>query len=590
MQRRLFVALVVAVLIAVIITGSLIMSLLRINYLNDLEDKLLTNSKLIRYNIDENYNITDFDRLAKNYSKEINTRISFIDKQGWLIGDSEVNIEIAENHFNREEVKIALQGRIATAKRYSKSLDKNMFYVAIPYNNQIAVIRLSVPLTYATEYYRDIFKYILISIGFGTIVAIFLGYRYIYSITNPIKQLTSATKSIAKGNYGEKVYYTSHDEIGMLANSFNIMSKKLYDNIEELKENSTKTKAILKSMINGIIAINNNNNIIFINPTAEKMFGLVEEDVRNKSILDILSDEELKNEIKELLESNITSKIEIEVYNPYKVLSVYTNIIVLDNDPTRKIGVVISFQDITDMRKLEIMRKDFVANVSHELKTPLTSIQGFIETLKNGEIKDEKVRNRFLDIIDIESKRLTALIKDLLILSDIENKHQMVSMQNINIRKCIVDLIEMFEKIASKKNIKIKEKISGGLPSIYGNISWFKQIIINLIDNSIKYTPSGGKIEIIGYEIDDKIHIRVKDTGIGISKEHISRLFERFYRVDKARSRKIGGTGLGLAIVKHIVIAFKGEIKVKSEVNKGTEFEVIIPVNSDNLYKSGIEE
>ncbi|WDV44163.1 ATP-binding protein [Clostridiaceae bacterium M8S5] len=588
MQRRLFVALVVVVLIAVAITGSLIMSLLRINYIKDLEDKLLTNSKLIRHFIIEEEEKISFNDMAINYAKDINARITFINDRGYVIGDSHIDIKKLENHANRQEIKEALNGKIGIAKRYSQSLNKEMYYVALPYNNtdrEISVIRLSVPTADVSKYYTDSIIYIFISLGFGTAVAIFLGYRYVYSITKPIKELTLATESIANGKYGQEVHYKSNDEIGVLANSFNIMSKKLYENIEELEENSMKTKAILTSMINGIIAINNIGNVIFINQAAENMFKVTEREVRNKHILETLKNEGLNNKIKELLKSNTASKLEIELVNPYRVLLVYTNYIVLDNNPTRKIGVVISFQDITEIRKLETMRKDFVANVSHELKTPLTSIQGFIETLKDSNIKDERVKRRFLGIIDIEAKRLTALVQDLLILSDIENKHQMISKQDIDVRECILDLIDIFEKRADKKAILITEKISGRLPSIYGNLSWFKEMFINLIDNSVKYTPNGGKIEIIGYEIDGNVHIKIKDSGIGISKEHIPRLFERFYRVDKARSRKIGGTGLGLAIVKHIVIAFKGEIKVKSKLNKGTEFEVIIPTYENNVNK-----
>lgn len=586
MQKRLFIGLVIVVLVAVCITGSLTTSLLSINCIKDIEDKLITSSKLIVSYIDEFEEIPKYHDLATKFAKETESRITFINENGLVLGDSEIDAKGANNHLNRPEVKDALEGKIATAKRYSISTMTERFYVAVPFqeDDKLVVLRISVPITYTNRYKNDSLLYIMISVTFGTLVAILLGYRYVCSITKPIKELTSATQSIAMGKFGEKVTYSSNDEIGDLAKSFDLMRKKLYDNIQELEENNTKTKAILTSMVNGIIAVNNNLNITFINTTAEEMFLLEEKEVKDKPILDQIENEELRNKLEEMLMTKGMSKSEIELNNPYRVLNIHCNNIVLNKDATRKIGILVSFQDVTEIRKLETMRKDFVANVSHELKTPLTSIQGFIETLKNNDVKDEKLKSRFLNIIDIEAKRLTNLVKDLLVLSDIENKHRMYQEDDIEVRECILEIIGMFEKIAQEKNIEIVEKISGKLHPLKGNASWFKQMIINLVDNSIKYTPSGGKIQIIGYSVDKKLHIKVKDSGIGIPPEHVSRLFERFYRVDKARSRKIGGTGLGLAIVKHIIIAFKGEIKVRSKVDKGTEFEVIIPENNE-FYK-----
>ena len=220
------------------------------------------------------------------------------------------------------------------------------------------------------------------------------------------------------------------------------------------------------------------------------------------------------------------------------------------------------------------MRTEFVANVSHELKTPLTSISGFIETLKNGAIDDEKVRGRFLDIIEIETERLFRLIEDLLSLSDIEHNRYHGKKDKIIISEAVKEANTMIESFIKQKRICYETELEEKLPPIYGNRDWFKQMLLNLIDNAVKYTPEGGTIKTSVYRRADNIFIAVKDTGIGIPKEDISRLFERFYRVDKARSRKVGGTGLGLAIVKHIVLSFNGQIHVNSEVGKGSEFIV----------------
>ncbi|WP_427338513.1 two-component system histidine kinase PnpS [Caloranaerobacter sp. DY30410] len=585
MQKRIFVTFLTLILIGILTTGMLSISLMRVNYIRNIEDKLISNSKLIETFIKEQENIDkiNFNELADIFSKKIQARITFIDKDGWVVGDSDADINKLDNHSDRPEVIKARQGKIGISKRYSKSLEYEMIYVAIPVDiksHRLDVIRLSVPLKDISEYYSLMYRYIFLSIIAGLLVAMFVGYRYVRSVTKPIKELTIATRKISSGNFGELVKVRSEDEIGLLADNFNKMSLKLRDTINELLDKNTKLKAILSSMINGVIALDNNKRIILVNPMAEKMLGIKEADVRNKYVLEVLKDLNLEENIYELLNTNIQSKFEVEVKEPNsKIFNIYINPIKLTNDPNRTIGVLVIIQDITDIRRLERMRKDFVANVSHELKTPLTSIRGFIETLKSGAVEDKEIRDKFLDIIDIETSRLTNLIEDLLLLSQIENSNEMIKKDVIDVNKSIEEVIQVLEELAKKKGVRLIEKVNRKLPYLRGNRGWFKQMLINLIDNGIKYTPEGGTVTITAYSTKNKLVIKISDTGIGIAKQHLPRLFERFYRVDKARSRKVGGTGLGLAIVKHIVLAFRGEISVKSKVNKGTEFIVSLPLD-----------
>lgn len=584
MQKKIFLVFVTLILIAVLTTGFLSLGLIKATYLNDTKDKLITTSNLIHEFLMNRDNLKEInlDNLASAYSIKTNTRVTFIDKDGWVIGDSDLDIKSLENHKNRVEVRKAFEGNVGISERYSESLDEKMLYVAISFkkeDHKLSVIRLSVPLKDINRFNRVIFRYISISIITGSLIALILGYRYVKSITEPVKELTIVTKNISNGNYGEKVYFKTDDELGILADNFNIMSEKLQETIEEIEERSTKTKAILTSMINGIIALDNNNKVMFINPAAEEIFGVDEEDVKGKDILEVVKSNLLDEQVQNLIRDRVVSKKEIEIVEPiHRILNIYLNEIRLSHDPNRKIGIVIIVQDITEIRKLERMRKDFVANVSHELKTPLTSIIGFIETLKNGAIEQKDLRDKFINIIDIEASRLKALVEDLLVLTEIENKHDAVNIERIDVNKSIDEVIQIVNELSKRKNIEIIEKVNRKLPNIFGNMSWFKQMLINLLDNGIKYTPEGGKVTITGYYVDNKVIIKIKDTGIGIERKHLTRLFERFYRVDKARSRKVAGTGLGLAIVKHIVIAFKGKIDIKSETNKGTEFTIILPV------------
>ena len=584
MERKLFIVFVILVLIGVLTTGFLSLSLLKVNYLNNIEEKLISNAVLIKEFLNNKEgNALNLDSLATTYSKNINARVTFINNDGEVLGDSDINIESLENHRNRPEIKMALKGEIGVNKRYSNSLENDMFYVAIPLirDNNILVIRLAVLIEELNYYNKTLFKYIILSILTGLLVAFILGFRFVRTVTNPIIQLTRATKKISQGNYGEKVNYRTDDELGILAQNFNNMSTKLQDTICELQESNTKMKAILTSMINGVIALDNSKRVTFINSNAEDIFGIKEEKIKGKYVLEAFRNNPLDDLIENLIYKNVMVKEELEVFNPeHRILNIYSNPIRLTDNPNRTIGVLIIIEDITEIRKLERMRKDFVANVSHELKTPLTSIKGFIETLKDGAVEDKKVRDKFLDIVDIEAGRLTSLIQDLLLLSEIENRNTVIDKEAIEVNESIEEVTEFLGELAKAKGITIDSKINNNLPNIYGKKGWFKQMLINLIDNAIKYTPKGGKVTLTGYTNRNNLIIKVKDSGMGIEEKHLKRLFERFYRVDKARSRQVGGTGLGLAIVKHIVLSFKGDISVKSELNKGTEFVINLPIES----------
>lgn len=587
MDKRILFTFILVVLVAVLVTGFLSYNLLKVIEIELIKDRLINSSILIRefiINEDDVANL-NFNDIAKEYSEHIETRVTFINEEGWVIGDSNADIKKLQNHKDRPEVKKALEEKkTGYNKRFSDSLKLEMYYVAIPIEisgSNVAVIRLSVPLSVIDYWNNVLLKYLLISIVSGLIIAIILSLRFIQRVTDPIKQLIQVTKKIANGNYGEKVYVRTGDEIGILAKNFNTMSDKLVYTINKMEERNSRTKAILSSMVNAVIALDINKKIIFVNTAAEVMFNFEEVDVKGKHILEIHSNTTLDEIITKTIETNLSHKAEIQMSNVKRsIININTNTIKLEEKGNRKIGVVVIFQDVTEIRKLETMRKDFVANVSHEIKTPLTSIRGFIETLKNGAIEEKKLRDKFFNIIEIEASRLTSLIDDILILSDIENKQNIISKDLIDLNQTLEEILDIMNEIAKKKEIKLISNINNNLANIYGNKGRFKQMVINLIDNAIKYTPKNGSVTLNSFEYDNKVVIKIKDTGIGIEKKHLPRLFERFYRVDKARTRQVGGTGLGLAIVKHIVISFNGTIKVKSELNKGSEFTIKLPINT----------
>ncbi len=588
MQRKLFTAFSIILLLGILTSGILYLGLIRTVYMNELETKLISNIRLIESFIEDNENQLKEEELrsfASEYGDRIQARITFVDASGKVLADTLRYAEDIENHYNRPEIQSAYKGEIGKATRFSKTVNEEMFYVAYPVefdNQEITVIRLAVNLLEIKATNRRLYYYIGISIAVGLIASLALASRFISKMIRPIKEMTEITQKIASGHLSRRVNIIDDDEIGELAENFNHMANQLKVNIDKLSDNNTKFMAVLTSIINPIIAVDNKHRIILLNPAAEALFRVKGEEAIGKHIIEVIRNNVLDDQIQGIFENPIENQIEIAINDHgKKILKIYTNPIKLENDPTRIIGIVALMEDVTEIRKLEKMRSDFVANVSHELKTPLTSISGFVETLKSGAIEDEATAKRFLDIIDIETERLTRLIEDILSLSEIENSLARDFQQEILTSEAIREVTEIITPIAANKEIELVAEIEASLPSLRGNSDWFKQMLINLLDNAIKYTPNKGRVSISAYEKYNNIIIVIRDTGIGIPKKDIPRLFERFYRVDKARSRKVGGTGLGLAIVKHIVLSLKGRIKVSSEIGKGTEFTVILPKNNE---------
>lgn len=404
---------------------------------------------------------------------------------------------------------------------------------------------------------------------------VILIYRYLNILKRYLKDIIAASNKVSKGDFSVKIPNQYTGDLGRLSNNFNFMISKINNNIEELEDRNIKLKSILKSISNGIIAIDNEERILLINDIAKNLFNCQHDDVSGERIDNIVNNLDLLNAIKELIPLRINRQVEIEDANG-RFYKIKIDPIVLKDAGNVTIGCIVNIEDVTENVKLEKIRSDFVANVTHELKTPLTSINGFVETLKNNEDIDINTRNRFLDIIEMESNRLRRLIDDILILSFIENKKNELD-EEVNIITAFKEVFDLTFDLAKNKNISYNYKFSNEKIYMRANRDYIKQIFLNLVDNAIKYTPENGKVNVSIYDDNENIIISVKDNGMGIPSEDITRIFERFYRVDKARSRKIGGTGLGLAIVKHIVISLNGNIKVNSTINKGSEFIVTLP-------------
>lgn len=406
---------------------------------------------------------------------------------------------------------------------------------------------------------------------FVLLITLFLSYlifnRFYQDAIKPWEYLAYITFRIARGEVELRAKTSGNISAEKISNNINKIAAMLQDTMKENNYRQKRLEAILKSMDSGVIAIDNNRKIIMVNPYAEKIFG-IKKNIIGQNLLDIVRSYELENALQP--EKNSYSDIKIQ-WPKERDLRIKTTDII---DRNEIIGTVAVVQDITDIKEFENMRSQFVANVSHELKTPLTSIIGFSETLK--EVTDRSTVNKFLDIINEEAQRLKRLIDDILTLSKIENKIE-VNNDKININKAIDNVINIMRNIAVSKKINLISKCET-VPDIYGDLDEFKQMLINLIDNAIKYSDDGSNVIVGTLKLENSIQLWVEDTGYGIPEQNIDRLFERFYRVEKARSRKKGGTGLGLAIVKHIVVNLNGNITVESKVGKGSKFTIVIPL------------
>lgn len=520
-------------------------------------------------------NLESFESFADIYSQKYGVRITIIGKDGTVVADSETT-ELLENHSTREEVIRALKGEHVSLIRYSQTMDKRYAYSAVPIHKGDfdGVMRISLPVSEFTSLNKNLFGTIMMTVILCMLGATLLAALFTRNLSKPIDDITKAAEGISCGDYETKIYTNDTQQLGRLAEAFNRMSDNLNTSVRALKRRNIEFEAMLKSMASGVIAIDNNDIVMFTNDVFSQMVECSKDMIERQPFYTFMRNAVLFQTITEVRDTKETVMREGTIaLADEKMVRVTATPLLKDNN--KNLGILLILEDITQIRKLENMRRDFVSNVTHELKTPLTSIRGFVDTLKAGAIKEEQVAARFIDIIDIESERLSSLINDILLLSEIESKEEQV-VAPCNMDTVITDVIELLQSKIAHKNVVIVYNPKPDMDYYPANANRMKQLLINLLDNAVKYTEVG-TITIQCEKKKNKLILCVEDTGIGMEEEHLGRIFERFYRVDKGRARKTGGTGLGLSIVKHIVERYNGKIKVESKLNKGTKFTIELP-------------
>jgi two-component system phosphate regulon sensor histidine kinase PhoR len=522
----------------------------------------------------------NIDLLCKRAGKSADMRITVMQLSGKVIGDSEANPNLMENHSDRPEFVKAMSGETGVFTRYSYTLRESMMYLAVPLldgEKHIGVLRVSVSVSAIDRKLEGIHRHI--SLGGIAAALLATGASLLFSrrVSQPLEIIREGAQYFASGQLSYRLPVFTSKETALLARTMNDMAASLDERMQTIVGQRNELEAILSSMIEGVVALDLKETIISINNAAARMFCRKHSELINRSVQEAIRNPDFHRFIRLAFRDETCREEDLFFYiNGEAVLEARSS--TLKNARGERIGILIVLNDVTRLRRLESMRKDFAANVSHEIKTPLTAIKGFVETLKTSALNHPEESVRFLGIIEKHTNRLNAIIDDLMKLSLIEQKtdKKEILLENRQMLPILQSARQVCQSMADEKAIQIILSCEETL-SINLNAALIEQAFVNLLDNAVKYSGTGGSIEIEVQQSDVELSVSFRDHGIGIAAEHLPRLFERFYRADPSRSRKLGGTGLGLAIVKHIVSAHAGKITVESSPGKGSEFVVHIP-------------
>ena len=543
--------------------------LIRTYYVNTLTENLkniaiTTSPQVISFL--ENRRFQELDSFLKNLTGKINARITVIDKEGTVLADTEKDPATMESHKIRPEVIDALSSGVGKSMRFSVTLEEEMLYVALPIEQDskvLGVVRMSIPLKQINSLLRDLQLRIIIGIALITLLSIGIAFLLSRGLSKPVSALVQAAKSFAKGEFRTRVYLQAGGELKELETSFNEMASTMEGLFGKLSRRNEELDTIVSSIQEILLVLDKDGRIKLTNESFKKALG--NEDVQDKFYWEVMRCPDFSELIKKVMEERKHLTQEIEFMDKNYLCSV--------TFLTSKEEMVAVLYDITELKNLEQMKKDFVANMSHELRTPLTAIKGFVETLE----EEEEIKNvHYLEIIKRHTDRLMNIVNDLLVLSELEQTDSALVIENVNLANLAENILKVFEQGAEEKGIHLKLVAGKDLKTIQADPFKLEQMFINLLDNAIKYTEKG-EVSITLTQIDSKSVIEIEDSGIGIQSSHLPRIFERFYVVDKSRSKKLGGTGLGLSIVKHIVLLHGGTIDVESTQGVGTKFTIVLP-------------
>ncbi|MEL3972619.1 ATP-binding protein [Rossellomorea oryzaecorticis] len=579
-RTKLLFALITLIILVLIGLGLVLGQIFKNFYLDTFNSRIQKESRLLASSIEENGSLRDINpSMIEELSDILDVRITILNDTGNVIHDTESADSLLDVHQKRMINEIGENWDVKDKNKKLVLSGKEYRYYWYPLRKQDNTINglliMSAEVDALEKGTGQIWLVLTVSLVLALILIIILGSRITVRYTRPIESATKVAIELAKGNYRARTYEDRLDETSMLSTSINILARNLQEMVTSQEMQQDRLTTLIENMGSALLLIDQRGFVVLTNRTFREFFNLKESELKKVRYHEVIHYQQVNKLVEEIFMTE--DRVRRQILLPHRIerkhYEVYGAPIIGQNDEWK--GIVVVFHDITELKNLEQMRKDFVANVSHELKTPITSIKGFSETLLDGAMKDEDALKSFLEIILTESDRLQSLIQDLLELSKIEKHGFELSLEKQEVSELVGDVLPILKDRAEKKDITIHTQFeSRGEAEI--DPYRLKQVFINLISNAIVYTPQGGDVTISITEDRENVHVSIKDNGIGISGEELPRIFERFYRVDKARSRNSGGTGLGLAIVKHIIEAHEGKIEVESEVNKGTTFTVCL--------------
>lgn len=584
MRRRIFVFyLVLVTVVSVIVAMSSYRKASEI-YMDEVSESLSRDSRFILHILSSEkwletglINDAHIEALSRVTGSENGIwRITVIRQDGVVLADTLTPSSKMGNHADRPEILGAIENGFGTRIRHSETTGSTYLYYARHSEELGIVVRLAAPLTAINAIRNSILVNALISIVIGIVLSAILARFLSGYVIKPIARLAAAY-----GDAGREPLSKDHapDEVGVLNQTLSKMTGRIESAILELRERNARLDTLIQSMEDGLIAVDPQMSVIIINPVFRKLFEISDTaDAIGKPLIQVLRHIRLHEMMEASIKTNTAVSAEDRVYHGgKKIYHIAVSPIKSSQEQNGNLGALAYIQDITTVRKLEEVRSEFVSNVTHELKTPLTSIRGFVETLKNGALEDPKVAGKFLDIIDIEADRLSRLISDILELSEIETMKQDKNAGSFVLKPLVDEIASMLEPVARARGITLVNDVDPSL-TITASRDRIKQLLVNLADNAVKYNRDNGRVEIQAKIVGNAAEILVRDTGIGIPEEHRTRIFERFYRVDRGRSRQLGGTGLGLSIVKHIASLYGGNVRVTANEEKGSDFIVTLPL------------
>jgi two-component system phosphate regulon sensor histidine kinase PhoR len=513
--------------------------------------------------------------VAQTIGAEINTRITFIALDGTVLGDNDQTAASMENHATRPEVQAALAGNIGQDTRYSTTLREYMMYAAVPVLSQgqkIGVARVALPLTTVESSVNSEVLTIITAVVIAAILFILIAALIARMITKPVRQITKAAVGITAGNLGQQIEIRTNDEIGRLAHAFNEMSQNLKTTIAAIVDERGNLATVLTNLTDGVVMTDAEEKLLLTNPAAERLFNFKKENVNGHPLIEAVHDYEIDEIVKKCLSTTHEQTAQLETNGRF------IRVIAVPITTGRSYSTLVLFQDLTELRNLQTMRRELIGNISHDLRTPIAGIKAMVETLQDTAIDDKQVALDFLTRINGEVDRLTQMVTELTELSHIETGKAELRRVPTNLNYLIEEVVGQMRPQAESKPVTITTDFNSNLPVIKVDKDRIRQTLTNLVHNAIKFNNPGGKVTITTTFDNESAIVSMSDTGIGISKEDLPHIFERFYKADKARSQ--GGSGLGLAIAKHTIQAHGGNISVKSEEGKGTTITFDLPLNT----------